>query len=139
MGTAMTDHDSPPSGSWADVPLPGRPVRGSSTGQPLMALMDLLGRRWALRILWELRKGPLGFRALRTACDGMSQSMLTVRLRELRVAGLVTTDERGAYLRTPVGDELGEELLRLYGFADRWAELLRTRSPHENDPISSAD
>ena len=30
-------------------------VRGSRTGRPIMALLDLLGRRWTLRILWELR------------------------------------------------------------------------------------
>ena len=39
--------------------LPGQPVRGSASGRPIMALLDLLGRRWALRILWELRDGPL--------------------------------------------------------------------------------
>ena len=44
-------------------------VRGSRTGRPIMVLLDLLGRRWALRILWELRGGALTSRALRTACD----------------------------------------------------------------------
>src|SRR5207237_3071394 len=58
------------------VPKPGRPVRGSRTGRPIMALLDLLGRRWALRILWEARHGPLSFRALRERCDGMSPSVL---------------------------------------------------------------
>ncbi|MGL5929062.1 MAG: winged helix-turn-helix transcriptional regulator [Dermatophilaceae bacterium] len=93
-----------------------------------MALLDLLGRRWSLRLLWELRHGSLGFRALRAACGGMSQSMLTVRLRELRAAGLVDTDEHGAYRRTPLGDELGDEMLRLDRFAGRWATQLRTAS-----------
>ncbi|HJV56497.1 MAG TPA: transcriptional regulator, partial [Methylomirabilota bacterium] len=39
----------------ASTPRPGWPVRGSRTGRPIMALMDLLGRRWALRVIWELR------------------------------------------------------------------------------------
>jgi DNA-binding HxlR family transcriptional regulator len=34
-----------------------RSVRGSKSGRPIMALLDLLGRRWTLRILWELREG----------------------------------------------------------------------------------
>ena len=46
------------------TPRPGRRVRGSETGRPIMALLDLLGRRWALRVGWELRNGPLGFREL---------------------------------------------------------------------------
>ncbi len=73
-------------------------VRGSTTGRPLMAAMDLLGRRWTLRILWELRHGPIGARALRERCDGMSSSVLYDGLsssvlydglRELTVAALI--------------------------------------------------
>jgi DNA-binding HxlR family transcriptional regulator len=67
-------------------PKPGARVRGSRSGRPIMALLDLLGRRWALRILWELRDGPRTFRALRLACDDASPSVLNARLRELRDA-----------------------------------------------------
>ncbi|HUI71032.1 MAG TPA: hypothetical protein VL354_10975 [Spirochaetia bacterium] len=52
------------------IPKPGRPVRGSTTGAPIMAL-DLLGRRWAMGILWNLAGGPSTFRALQAlAVDG---------------------------------------------------------------------
>ena len=91
----------------ARVPRPGAPVRGSATGRPLMAAMDLLGRRWALRILWELRDGPLGARALRARCDRMSSSVLYERLGELTGAGLITRDEAGDYLLTGLGAALG--------------------------------
>ena len=70
-------------------PLPGRPVRGSTSGRPLMAALDLLGRRWTLRILWELRDGGLGARLLRARCDDMSSSVLYERLADLRTAGLI--------------------------------------------------
>src|SRR2546423_6805961 len=74
----------------SETPLPGRPVRGSATGRPIMALLDLLGRRWALRVLWELRSGPVpSFRELQSRCGGVSSSVLTDRLAELREAGLV--------------------------------------------------
>ena len=84
--TARTDHRRP---RRPTPPLPGRPVRGSTTGRPLMAALDLLGRRWTLRILWELRDGSLGARALRARCDDMSSSVLYERLADLRTAGLV--------------------------------------------------
>ena len=61
-----------------------RNVRGSRTGRPIMALLDLLGQRWTLRILWELRDAPLTSRALRTACDEASPTVLQARLTELR-------------------------------------------------------
>ena len=69
------------------APLTKRRVRGSATGRPIMALLDLLGRRWSLRILWELRDAPLTSRRLRAACDEASPTVLQARLSELRQAG----------------------------------------------------
>ena len=85
-----------------ELPAPGAPVRGSRTGRPVMALLDLLGRRWALRVLWELREGRLPFRALQERCDGMSSSVLNQRLAELRAAEVVELSDAG-YRLTPEG------------------------------------
>jgi DNA-binding HxlR family transcriptional regulator len=98
------------------------PVRGSATGRPLMAAMDLLGRHWALRVLWELRGGPLGPRALRTRCGGMSTSVLYQRLGELTEAGLLVRDDAGAYGLTSLGADLGPALESLDAWARRWAD-----------------
>ncbi len=87
-----------------------------------MAAMDLLGRRWALRILWELRHGPLGARALRRRCDRMSSSVLYERLRELSEAGLVARDQADAYLLTDLGTSLGSALEPLDAWAKRWSD-----------------
>jgi DNA-binding HxlR family transcriptional regulator len=106
-------------------PRPGRPVRGSTTGRPLMAAMDLLGRRWTLRILWELRDGPLGARALQNRCDQMSSSVLYERLDDLTAAGLLTRDEAGDYLLTDVGAQLAPALESLDAWAKRWSDSLR--------------
>ena len=102
-------------------PRPGVPARGSTTGRPLMAALDLLGRRWALRILWELRDGPLGARALLSRCDQMSSSVLYERLRELTDAGLIARDETGAYVLTDLGASLGAALKPLDAWAKRWS------------------
>jgi DNA-binding HxlR family transcriptional regulator len=90
-----------------------------------MAAMDLLGRRWALRILWELRDGPVGARALRSRCDGMSSSVLYQRLDELTAAGLLTQDDAGAYLLTDLGAALAPALRALDSWAGRWSAALR--------------
>ncbi len=95
-------------------------VRGSRTGRPIMALLDLLGRRWSLRILWELRDVPLTSRALRTACDAASPTILQARLSELREAGFVELGEPGGYSLTPLGRELCETFMPLHRFAERW-------------------
>jgi len=114
------------------VPLPGKPVRGSTTGRPIMALLDLLGRRWALRVTWELREGPLQFRALQERCAGMSSSVLNQRLHELRSAGVVELDE-GGYRLTEQGEELREAFAPLDAWAQRWAAgptpTRRSRTP----------
>jgi DNA-binding HxlR family transcriptional regulator len=97
-------------------------VRGSTTGRPLMAALDLLGRRWSLRVLWELRHGPLGARALRTRCDDMSPSVLYQRLAELTDAGLVERADDQRYQLTRIGRDLGAALDPLDSWARRWTK-----------------
>lgn len=91
------------------------PVRGSRSGRPVMALLDLLGRRWALRVIWELRDGPLVFRELQARC-GISPSVLNTRLGELREALIVEVGEAGYQLSAR-----GAELLELFGPINGWA------------------
>jgi len=109
------------------TPKPGRPVRGSSTGRPIMALLDLLGRRWALRIIWELREERLGFRALQERCDAMSPSVLSQRLLELQEASIMAQDAQGSYGLTAEGSELFKALAPLHDWAKHWAEREKTR------------
>ncbi len=87
--------------------------------------MDLLGRRWALRILWELRLGPIGARALRARCDGMSSSVLYDRLRDLRASGLVDRTSDDEYVLSTLGASLGSALKPLDAWAESWAASLR--------------
>jgi DNA-binding HxlR family transcriptional regulator len=106
------------------TPKPGRPVRGSSTGRPVMAALDLLGRRWALRVLWELSREPRGFRALQADCGDVSSSVLRERLVELVEARLAEQDAAGRYALTSLGAELGAALAPLGDWAQRWARAL---------------
>ncbi len=94
-----------------------------------MALLDLLGRRWALRVLWELRGegGVPTFRDLQAACGGISSSVLSERLRELRDAGIVGEGRASGYRLTAEGRELMRVLEPLDAWAARWSE--RTSGP----------
>ena len=112
------------------TPRPGIPVRGSTTGRPLMAALDLLGRRWALRVLWELRDGPLGARALQARCDRMSSSVLYRRLVELQAAGLLERDDADAYHLTRIGAALTDAIVPLDNWARRWAAINARRTSH---------
>jgi len=94
-----------------------------------MAAMDLLGRRWTLRILWELRDGPLGARALRERCGDMSSSVLYVRLREVTEAGLVTQTANESYELTAAGTSLGTALKPLDEWAVAWAQSRPRQTP----------
>jgi DNA-binding HxlR family transcriptional regulator len=112
-------------------PLPGRPVRGSATGRPVMALLDLLGRRWTLRLLWELRAGqPETFRSLQGRMDGVSPSILNTRLKELRDARVVAMDAEG-YRLTPSGLALLATFEPLSRWASDWARSLERRRTSE--------
>jgi len=100
---------------------PKTAARGSRTGRPIMALLDLLGRRWTLRIIWELRDGSLTSRALRAACDDASPTVMQARLSELREAALVELLSGDGYRLTPLGRELMESFQPLHRFAERWS------------------
>jgi DNA-binding HxlR family transcriptional regulator len=91
-----------------------------------MALLDLLGRRWTLRVLWELREDELTFRSLQERCDGVSPSVLNQRLRELRESHIVERGEEG-YRLTRRGKALLRRLGKLTDWADEWARALDER------------
>lgn len=112
------------SGEGSAAPRPGRPVRGSRTGRPIMALLDVLGQRWTLRIVWELHQNqPLTFRALQEHCDRLSSSVLSRRLDVLREVRLVTAGDAG-YRLSELGEELVEHLGPLLQWSQRWASAL---------------
>ena len=100
----------------------GKAVRGSRTGRPIMALLDLLGRRWTLRILWELRERTLTSRALREACDDASPTVIQSRVAEMREAGWLALNPAGGYGLTASGRELLATLAPLHAFAERWSQ-----------------
>ena len=89
-----------------------------------MAALNLLSRRWVLRIIWELRNGPRGFREMQTLCDRMSPDTLSTRLAELKEAGIVESDPEGALALTPLGRKLGPALTELDAWAATWAEAV---------------
>jgi DNA-binding HxlR family transcriptional regulator len=108
--------------------LPGRRARGSRSGRPIMVLLDLLGRRMTLRILWELSMapGPLTFRALQMAA-GTNPSVLNSRLGELRRARLVEHGD-GGYRLSTTGRSLLALILPLHAWAERWAADVKPTS-----------
>lgn len=106
------------------LPKAGAAVRGSRTGRPVMALLDILGRRWMLRVIWELRGAALTFRELQGRCDEMSPTVLNQRLRELRDAEIVVLAEEGGYSLSKSGVQLLEALMPLQKWSDKWGKNL---------------
>lgn len=106
------------------IPRPGTPVRGSKSGQPIMVLFDLIGRRWSMGILWNLSDGNRTFRDLQDRCGSASPSVLNTRLKELRAAGLIYNAEKG-YSLTEDGQQLFERLEPLGDWAAGWVDKLR--------------
>jgi DNA-binding HxlR family transcriptional regulator len=108
----------------AEIPMPGNPVRGSKSGVPIMALLDLLGRSWALGIIWGLSERPLTFRKVQEYCETLSPTTLNVRLKELSKAGLIEKTPEG-YQLTRLGNELYTLINPLGAWAKKWAKSIR--------------
>jgi DNA-binding HxlR family transcriptional regulator len=85
--------------------------------QAINTLLERLGRRWALRVVWELRRDALSFNELRQRLE-VSPSVLATRLRELAELGVVERDAARRYRLSGRGRELARMLYEL----NRWAE-----------------
>lgn len=101
----------------------GKPVRGSESGRPIMVLLDLLGQRWTLRILWELQDERLTFRQLRERCDKVSPTSLNSRLKALRDMQIIDHED-GGYGFTELGRALGGQLEGLSKWSEQWHKAL---------------
>jgi DNA-binding HxlR family transcriptional regulator len=102
------------------IPRPGRKVRGSQTGSPINALFDLLGRRWALGVLWNLDV-PRSFRDLQSLCGDISPSILNARLKDLREAEILERSPEG-YRLTARGWGLRQIIVPLGQWSAIWSE-----------------
>ena len=79
---------------------------------PVATTVQLIGSKWKLLIIRNLRQRPWRFNELRKDLAGISQKVLTDSLREMEAAGIVT---RTAYPEVPPRveyalSELGETL-----------------------------
>ena len=95
---------------------------GGDAHGPVLTTIELLGQRWMLRVVWELEPGPLGFLELRRRMGHCSSSMLSNRLQQLQLAGLVEKHgPKGAYELTSAGVGLSEALQPLWDWSESWA------------------
>jgi DNA-binding HxlR family transcriptional regulator len=106
------------------IPKPGKPVRGSKSGAPLMALFDLLGRRWAMGIIWQLNDGSQPFNELQKRCNSISPTILSARIKDLLEATLIERTLDG-YKLTPIGNELINILKPFKELAQKWTKKLK--------------
>ena len=92
-----------------------------------MALFDLLGRHWAMGVLWTLSEvGPCTFRKLQDECETISPAALNTRLKELQAAGFVHRVADG-YAPTELGLRLYERLCPLGNFSKEWAKYMNAQ------------
>ena len=106
------------------IPIPGKPVRGSTSGAPVMAIFDLLGRRWAMGIVWQLSDGPRSFSELQARCDSISPTILSTRIKDLAEAKIIERTLDG-YQLTKLGLDLFAILEPFQPWAMKWSKILK--------------
>jgi DNA-binding HxlR family transcriptional regulator len=90
------------------------------------AAIELIGKRWTGAIVCAQTGGPLRFGELARVVPGLSDRLLSQRLRELEEEGLVErevepgTPVRVTYSLTEKGAELGPAIGELKTWAKRW-------------------
>ena len=101
--------------------------------------IQLLGKRWTGLLLDALLRGPQRFCELTSAVEGLSDRVLSDRLRELEVEGIV---ERIVYPHIPVRveyqlTEKGKALAPVVDAIHTWAE--EWVSPLQHEEAASSD
>ena len=90
--------------------------------------IELIGRRWTGAILCSLIEGPRRFGELGKVVPGLSDRLLSQRLRELEEEGLVKRDVeagtpvRVTYSLTETGEALGPAIQELKAWAKQWKQ-----------------
>jgi DNA-binding HxlR family transcriptional regulator len=91
--------------------------------------IELIGRRWVGAIVRVLTSGPARFNELLTAVPGLSDRLLTERLRELERAGIVSRTVatcrplRVTYELTACGNSLNEIVTHIGNWAEAWVDV----------------
>lgn len=97
--------------------------------------VELIGRRWTGAIIRLLLPGPKRFNELLAAIPGVSDRLLTERLRELEATRIIRREvQSGAPVRvlyelTPRGRELQEALDAVARWAERWIDFDPSEDP----------
>jgi DNA-binding HxlR family transcriptional regulator len=93
--------------------------------------VELVGRRWTGAIIAVLRPGPLRYAQLAMAVPGLSERLLSERLKELELASIVVRrvlagpPVRVEYALTEAGRDLGVPMDAIADWARRWVETGR--------------
>lgn len=91
--------------------------------------IDVLGKRWTCLIVCVLMKGPRRFAQIAAAIDGLSEKMLSERLKELEAEGIIRRQVypdapvRVEYALTPKGHDLERVVSAIQEWADRWEQV----------------
>jgi DNA-binding HxlR family transcriptional regulator len=99
-------------------------MTSTSSPRPIVQLIDILGKKWVLRILWELNEGSCTFRTLQSRCGDISPTIINTRIKDLCSAQLVNKSPESGYTLTQQGYELIELFYPINDFANRWVTSL---------------
>lgn len=102
---------------------------------------ELLSKRWTTLIVRALLPGPRRFSQIAETIPGLSDRLLSQRLKELEATGIVhrrvypDVPVRVEYDLTQKGHDLERVLTELQGWADRWDDALALLPEHDKPQL----
>jgi DNA-binding HxlR family transcriptional regulator len=128
MAPDATEAPPPPDASVAPRDRTAAPAPCHAVCPDFHEAIELIGRRWTGAIVCALTERPMRFGELGKVVPGLSDRLLSQRLRELEDEGLVEreveagTPVRVTYSLTPMGEALGPAIRELKSWAKRWKQ-----------------
>ena len=102
---------------------------------PIARASEILAERWTPIVIRNLLLGCNTFSEIAAGVPGIPKALLSTRLKQLEEAGIVDTtpnpSRRGHFYQlTEAGQDLGDVLMAMGAWGERWLEL----APEHVDP-----
>lgn len=92
----------------------------------LKDVLDIIGGKWAMPIIYHLSKGKMRFKELERNVEGINTRMLVKELKNMEVNGIITREVFATvpptveYTLTSKGDKLLPSIVSLYNWGQEF-------------------
>lgn len=106
--------------------MTGKKIKNSQNTCSLKDVLDIIGGKWAMPIIYHLSKGKMRFKELERNVEGINTRMLVKELKNMEVNGIITREVFATvpptveYTLTNKGEKLLPSIVSLHNWGQEF-------------------